>query len=223
LGVKKMSALKRYFRKYQNYGKKRNYNAQGRVGKSFIERLENIYKKNAQGNILDLGCAEGRTSGDLLKYGFVVGVDICRPMLKKALRINKKKIPFIWGLGEKLPFKKETFDFVLCSEVIEHVLNDIVLLSEIKRVMKKKGYLLITTPRKDAEGIYSIIRNAFLKTWNKGKLPFPYHIREYTVKEFILTLKKAKFKPIKTISDKPLLPDIPFRIRLHKRMFVRCV
>jgi len=218
--VKDAMLLKRYFKKYESYWKRRHkHHRRGRTLTSSFERLRSIWKKNAQGNILDIGCAEGNMSRELSKYGFVVGIDVCLPLLKKAVRVSQEKITFIWGLGEKLPLKDQTFDFVLCSEVIEHVLNDMALLTEIKRVMKKKSYLLISTPRKDSQGIYSIVKNAILKTWYKGRLPFPYHLREYTVKDFTLTLKKAGFKPIKAIYDKPLLPDIPFRRTLHDKIF----
>jgi len=214
--------LKQYFKKYQRYWKrrhKRGVNLRGRKRTSSFERLRSIWKKKAQGNILDVGCAEGNMSRELSKYGFVVGIDVCLPLLKKAVRASQGKIAFVWGLGDKLPLKDKSFDFVLCSEVIEHVLNDMSLLTEIHRVMKKKSYLLISTPRKDSQGIYSIVKNTILKKRHKGELHFPYHLREYTVKDFTLTLKKARFKLIKTIYDNPLLPDVPFRRTIHDKIF----
>lgn len=212
--------LKQYFKKYQGYWKRRHKHLlPRRTGASSFEHLRSLWKKKAQGNILDTGCAEGYMSRELSKYGFVVGIDVCLPLLKKAIKASQGEIAFVWGLGEKLPLKDQSFDFVLCSEVIEHVLNDMILLTEIHRVMKKKSYLLISTPRKDSQGIYSIVKNAILKKWYKGELPFPYHLREYTVKDFTLTLKKAGFKLVKAIYDKPLLPDIPFRRTIHNRIF----
>src|SRR3989339_1030210 len=48
---------------------------------------------------------------------------------------------------EKLPFKSDSFDFVLMTEVIEHLTADPrMYLDEVRRVMKKNGRLLITTP-----------------------------------------------------------------------------
>ena len=48
---------------------------------------------------------------------------------------------------EKLPFKKETFDLVLMTEIVEHLTSDPrVYLGEVNRVLKKGGHLLITTP-----------------------------------------------------------------------------
>ena len=213
--------LKQYFKKYQRYIEKRHKHLlrflQG--GKSSFERFRSIWKKKAWGNILDVGCAEGYMSRELSKYGFVVGIDICLPLLRKAIRGSQGRIPFVWGLAEELPFKDRSFDFVLCSEVIEHVLNDITLLTEIHRVMKKKSYLLISTPRKDPQGIYSMVKNAIRKKWSKGELPFPYHLREYTIKDFTSLLKRAGLKPIMAIHDAPLLPDIPFRKTIHNLIF----
>jgi SAM-dependent methyltransferase len=47
---------------------------------------------------------------------------------------------------EVLPFNDDEFDFVYCSEVLEHLRKPETLLKEVKRILKPKGYFLITTP-----------------------------------------------------------------------------
>ena len=46
----------------------------------------------------------------------------------------------------KMPFDNNSFDFVLCNHVLEHVENDIKALSEIKRVLKKGGRAIVQVP-----------------------------------------------------------------------------
>lgn len=48
--------------------------------------------------------------------------------------------PFIVGDGESLPFKDKSFDYVICSHVIEHVENPSIFLQELQRVAKR-GYI----------------------------------------------------------------------------------
>lgn len=45
------------------------------------------------------------------------------------------------------------FDIIVCSEVIEHIADDqkIAFLNELKKLLKEDGFLILTTPRKDAE------------------------------------------------------------------------
>jgi SAM-dependent methyltransferase len=48
--------------------------------------------------------------------------------------------------GKNIPFEDATFDVVLCTEVLEHVEQPQLFLTEINRVMKKNGILILTTP-----------------------------------------------------------------------------
>ncbi|HRR34277.1 MAG TPA: methyltransferase domain-containing protein [Kiritimatiellia bacterium] len=50
------------------------------------------------------------------------------------------------SLGITFPFSDETFDGVVGSQVLEHVFNPSVFLSEVARVLKSHGHLLLTVP-----------------------------------------------------------------------------
>lgn len=54
--------------------------------------------------------------------------------------------PSAQGNAEKLPFKDNTFDFVIATEVIEHVRYPRRMLDEFARVLKKGGRVLLSTP-----------------------------------------------------------------------------
>ncbi len=88
----------------------------------------------------------------------------------------------------KLPWKDNYFDFVMLSEVLEHLIpsDAPAVLKEIKRVLKKGGYLVITTPN-----VASLLKRINLV---RGKNPVEFdlrlhekgtfgHIREYTMHE----------------------------------------
>lgn len=54
--------------------------------------------------------------------------------------------PTAWGDAQVLPFKNNTFDLVISTELIEHVRNPKKLLDEVHRVMKPNGKWLLSTP-----------------------------------------------------------------------------
>jgi len=105
--------------------------------------------KNVTGRFLDIGCG-WRTYIDSVQAGFRVGVDIALPLLKKNAVQNRTEgdgVFFILGDAENLNFfKSGQFDFVLCSEVIEHVLHPEKVFEGIHNVLKEGGRFLVTTP-----------------------------------------------------------------------------
>tara|TARA_Y100000310_G_C20703713_1_gene832541 strand:- start:12027 stop:12638 length:612 start_codon:yes stop_codon:yes gene_type:complete len=86
---------------------------------------------------LDVGCREGTQSRRLEKKGYkVTSIDIEKAYEKcRVVDCNKK-----------LPFKTNSFDFVWCSEVIEHLDNPEASAKEMMRVLKPEGLLVLTTP-----------------------------------------------------------------------------
>jgi 2-polyprenyl-3-methyl-5-hydroxy-6-metoxy-1,4-benzoquinol methylase len=98
-------------------------------------------------DVLDLGCGAGEFSRALLQAGArPVGVDVAREALRRAAAA----VP---GLdlrraveGEPLPLEDNAVDVVWAGEVIEHVADVAPWLSEVRRVLRPRGTLLLTTP-----------------------------------------------------------------------------
>lgn len=63
-----------------------------------------------------------------------------------AININRNEHIDIQADAYRLPFRDETFDTVLCTEVLEHTHSPQLALSEVHRVLKPGGKLLLTTP-----------------------------------------------------------------------------
>jgi ubiquinone/menaquinone biosynthesis C-methylase UbiE len=93
------------------------------------------------GNILDIGCG---CSPIIAHYPNAVAIDIN----EEKLEFIKNKIPSlqIFNMSaDRINFKDNTFDNVLCIEVVEHLKNGEVF-SEINRVLKNNGTAIIATP-----------------------------------------------------------------------------
>ena len=97
--------------------------------------------------VLDLGCGAGEFSAALTKAGAeVIAVDVAAEALRRA----RERVPGLdarlWGHGEPLPVDDNAVDVVWAGEVIEHVADVAPWLSEVRRVLKPRGALLVTTP-----------------------------------------------------------------------------
>jgi len=107
--------------------------------------------------VLDVGCGEGRHSWEACKRNdcLVCALDIEEANLKKAHYTfytmeqqgeTKGKWLLARGNITSLPFKDASFDKVICSEVLEHIPDDIQGIKELVRVLKEDGKLGISVP-----------------------------------------------------------------------------
>lgn len=110
--------------------------------------LELINRYFKRGKILDLGANPFHITYCLKQWGFdVTGVDINPDSFTAFLKKYDLDIKRANMETEKLPFKNNTFDFIIFNEVFEHLrINPILTLKEINRVLKPGGILLLTTP-----------------------------------------------------------------------------
>lgn len=100
-------------------------------------------------SFLDVGCGSGEFLENLLnsyhkKNLDLYGVDYSKFQIKKASKLPCKFR--VCNLEKGLPFNNEKFDIVYAGEIIEHLYNPDLLVSEAYRVLKDQGYLLFTTP-----------------------------------------------------------------------------
>jgi ubiquinone/menaquinone biosynthesis C-methylase UbiE len=112
------------------------------------QQVINLVTKDKASNILDIGCGDGVLLHLISKKtkAQLSGVDLDSDSLKFAK--SKLKANFIKSSADKLPFKPSSFNLVIASEIIEHLGKPEKMLSEIKRVLKPKGKVIITTPVK---------------------------------------------------------------------------
>lgn len=94
-------------------------------------------------DILSVGCGNGELEGYLVGEGHrLTGLDPAHPMLKRAARNGMKR--GVGGDACALPFAEASFDIVIFPESIGHVPLPEVF-AETKRVLKKRGALIVTT------------------------------------------------------------------------------
>jgi ubiquinone/menaquinone biosynthesis C-methylase UbiE len=89
----------------------------------------------ADGLLLDLVCREVQPS-------FAAGLDLSWGLLQTNTRNN----PVVRADAEKLPFAESSFDAVVATAIIEHVPHPDAFVTEIRRVLKRSGVCVVTTP-----------------------------------------------------------------------------
>ena len=103
-------------------------------------------------NALDIGCSVGVYSKLLQGFGFknVTGVDVDEPAIIKAKQFfesdnDGSKINFYLKNAEELDCR-EKFDFILCSEVIEHCSKPDAVIKNIQECMSPGGIAIVSMP-----------------------------------------------------------------------------
>jgi ubiquinone/menaquinone biosynthesis C-methylase UbiE len=104
---------------------------------------------NSSDKICDLGCGAGPVTFALLKNDYdVVGLDYSFDMLQNAKKRleegNIDHFPLVNSNGESLPLRDEFFDCVVCLGVISYIENYQDMISEMFRILKPGGALIIT-------------------------------------------------------------------------------
>lgn len=124
--------------------------------KRSLEKEEKWLIKNVKkdSSILEVGCGDGRSLKQLLPITKnLVGIDHDKTavdLAKKNFK-NNSEVKMLLQNAKKLKFKDNSFDFVICMTTFANFGKDkFRILKEMKRVVKKKGFILISVFSEDA-------------------------------------------------------------------------
>jgi ubiquinone/menaquinone biosynthesis C-methylase UbiE len=142
----------------------------------FGRRLMRSGKFDLRGmkSILDVGSGAGQIAGHLLEFADpdarITCTDLSAQMLRRARnRLKNDRPSFIVADLTSLPFADASFDGVTCGYVLEHVPDPRAGLSEISRVMRKGGRMLLLTTEDNFSGAWTS-RFWYCRTYNRQEL-----------------------------------------------------
>lgn len=163
-------------------------------GKNFMAEVNKIkigllnIKKGER--VLDLGCSFGEQAMMIARLGYkVVGVDLSKKRIGFLNRLSKKEKLDCNGIAgdiKKLPFKKNFFDCVVATEVLEHIPDPQKAIDEAFRVLKPGGKACVSVPT----GISETVFRKMHPDWEKNS----GHINVFGKKDISEMLENAGFK-----------------------------
>lgn len=119
------------------------------IYKSYLDTVVSILNPSKDDKILDAGCGDGRLIYEIRDSNAeLVGVDYSERAIAFA-KIFSPKVPFyIEDLTKKTHFKSGSFNKIVSIETLEHIHPTKIdlFLSELKRLSKKEGTIIITVP-----------------------------------------------------------------------------
>ncbi len=169
---------------------------QGKIRLEHYHRYAIVQDLVKQKEVLDLACGEGYGSSFMADVALsVVGVDISDEAVQNALATYiKPNLSYIQGSAIALDFADLSFDVVVSFETIEHLAEQAEMLTEIKRVLRPNGLLVISSPNRP---IYS----------EESGEHNEYHVKELDFKEFD-DLLTAQFQAVKYFGQRMLMGSV---------------
>lgn len=147
------SYIRSFSNRYMNW--KRCYS----IIKSLDQEIKKINLKGKTIKILDIGCGDGWVIYELKsefdkKYQLeFTGIDISSLDIDFANQrkqyFHQQNCDFQIMDAQALRFNDESFNIIISSEVIEHILEPVKVIRQVRRVLKKRGLFIITTPQKE--------------------------------------------------------------------------
>ncbi len=149
----------------------------------FVARRDMIMRllrdESKESRILDIGCSAGAMLRQLERAGFVNawGIDTSEKAVESCRAKGQKNVSLMDGAS--MAFGDSEFDLLIASDVLEHIADDRMALSEWRRVLKTGGRLLVFVP-------------AFPFLWS-GHDEANRHYRRYGRRELVSKLQDAGF------------------------------
>jgi len=164
---------------------------------AIIDRFKEAIASKASGVMLDLACGPAILLASLAStMRLSVGVDATPKMIQmaraKCRAASTANTHFVESLAEDLPFAAAAIDCVVTRLSIHHFLDPLVVLREVKRVLKPDGLLVIGDLTSSEDPTESRLHNAL------EQLRDPSHIRMLPESELLQIVNAAGFRVIAT-------------------------
>ncbi|WP_111309174.1 class I SAM-dependent methyltransferase [Confluentibacter sediminis] len=160
-----------------------------------LETLISIASASKKDEVLDIACGSGIVSCAFAKHTHhVTGIDMTQRMLDEAKKLQAKQDikNVTWQIGdvENLPFEDRSFSIVVSRFGFHHFLNPLKVLSEMKRVCKPDGIVMVVD--------VSLPDNKIKKYNDMEKNRDYSHVAALSLPQFSDLFEKAGFKNLNT-------------------------
>ncbi|ANW95568.1 hypothetical protein AXE80_04435 [Wenyingzhuangia fucanilytica] len=160
-----------------------------------LEKLISITSASKNDEVLDIACGSGIVSCEFAKHtNHVTGIDMTQGMLDEAKKLqtkfNLKNLTWQIGDVENLPYDDNSFSIVVSRFGFHHFLNPLKVLSEMKRVCKPDGVVIVVDVS---------LPDTKIKKYNEmEKNRDCSHVAALSLTEFSRLFEKIGFKNVNT-------------------------
>ena len=152
-------------------------------------------EKQARTRVLDVGCGDGRFAAELQGAGFsVVGVDVAEEPLRRARSMHPELDVRVVPVDGRWPLDDASFDVVWAGETIEHVVDTAGWMSELRRVLRSGGSLLLSTPAHGRVRMLALALSA--RRFDAHFDPRADHLRFYSSRSLTRLLEDFGFEQV---------------------------
>lgn len=202
-----------------NFIEEKEWEEEKRVYFTYLYNKIMPFIRPNKGKLLDVGCGLGTWASYLKSklsfeiYGIEMSPDSLEVAKKNGLSMKLSDIENKW------PYSSSSFEMVSAIQLVEHLLNTDIFFQESHRVLKRDGYLLITTPNlaswlnriififgfqpftTEVSTVDKTFGLKFTRKLSKNRTPVG-HIRSFTLKALIDILEYYNFKIVKVVGGK---------------------
>lgn len=156
------------------------------------------------GSVLDVGCGEGASAEALRAHGAtrLSGIELSSAFADLA-RHNYDEVVVGSVEGYPLPWQPESFDVILCYDVLEHLYDPWLALERLRALLKPNGRLHISVPNARHKDVWLplLVHGTF--GYQSAGLMDVTHIRFFTVSDIVSAVEAAGYQLISKVGRPP--------------------
>jgi len=153
-------------------------------------------RERKDATLLEMGSGSGRILTSIRDRDHdigLTGIELSAEQVKLAKKANKgKRIDFVHCNAEQLPFKDQSFDYVIIMDFLEHIEQPQEALNEAARGLKPGGQLYAVVPAENQAWSPYWVSNKIFRQHFKEKTVG--HIQQYKIKELEQMVRKSELK-----------------------------
>lgn len=149
----------------------------------FLRTFDQLLQTIPFDSVLEVGCGEGHLTNHLLqrrKLSTIAGLDIGMDVVRQAHENTDAAV--CQANAMHLPYEDNSFDLVVCCEVLEHVDDPFGVLRELARVSRR--FALLSVPREPLWRVLNMVRGSYLSDFGNT----PGHVNHWGVIGFKSTV-----------------------------------
>jgi 2-polyprenyl-3-methyl-5-hydroxy-6-metoxy-1,4-benzoquinol methylase len=188
------------------------------ISENIIKLIKFTKKYGKNYKLLDVGCGSGYQSNFIRKkFKFEVhGIEEIKS-LKEKLNKNLDKV-ILENLNDKKKIsqiiKSNYYDYIIFSDVLEHIVDPVDILNFYKKFLKKNGFIIVSVP--NVANIYQRLLLLFgVFSYQEAGVMDKTHLRFFTKKTLISCAKEANLKIVHNTSDSIIIRGLFYIFRLN--------